>query len=385
MLRLVICVLAIVLIEGCTKIDSLVSPGRIERADLKGSRVNMEGLCEKMASCKKNELEVIAHVAGSYREYPMTVDRGFLPKDGMVMSQGWGIKSWFKAKDINDLIDKTFENSEIDSLEIDIQVPPSDHPLCTKGKRCAFVVHDLVDWSAVDNKNNAANIYLKRNSLDKILTHFVKEKSYYKNRRLYLELKSLFTCNAPKRKSKECSDLGKRIAKEISMVLPDLKNIKSDNNKNWLTLTSFSASALEEAHTSLKILGLDEFVDFALIAGVYPNNSFLSFAKWVVGQQKGSVPMFTKPLRKFAVEKTWLDSIWFSPQGVTNFYSLFHKMNKSREDEGLGPLKFSVANYSIKWPKFKKAMLRQPACATKVPIVAMMIDIDDDQELKKQE
>lgn len=250
-------------------------------------------------------------------------------------------------------------------------------------------VYTLCITSLIGNglkKKNSAVAYLRENTVRSAIKHFIsirreskspvteKTEPFYKTKRLHLELKSQFDCNRPNLKSKICRDDAIRLANEIITILPNLDDLKTDDGKNWLSLVSFSATALQAAHETLKKAGLDQYVDFSLIAGVYPFD-----LRWFPGQLKGSVPVFSKALQNFSVDKKWLDTIWFSPQGIKGFNELFQdivdkRKKKHSENDRFG---FNIAVYSYAPSQFITEMLATQKSKIKLPIEAMMIDVDD--------
>lgn len=363
------------LLYSCTRIyDEGASPGRIMRGNLDSGISAIEKTCKGLGEsvCSKDSLEIIAHEAGSYRFYPMDIH-----EKGFMRGNNWSESCKAQAKDVNTLMDSAFASGFISSVEIDIQAPDQNHPLCSEPNGCLFILHNKPDWSKIESVNHpkAAADYLQRNTLRSVLKHFISE-NYYKDKKLYLELKTSFGCNAPERNSRKCSQLGKRVAREVADHITKVHSESNDNDSNWLTVVSFSATALASFHDQMpeKLRGK---VDYALIAGVHPFS-----LKWFFGQLKGSVPLFTQELQNFAITKPWLNTIWFSPQGISKFSNLFKKLNKKRaemcesETGKCDPLEFSVAAYPYEEEKFYKKMTRMvPSFDQR--LVSVMIDIDD--------
>lgn len=359
------------LLGSCSLLpDKIVSPGRILRDNLSNGLLPLYETCNKIKSCQVDELEIIGHGAGSYRYYPMDIH-----KDGYIHGNQWNLKCQAKAKDINPLIDQTFATKEIRSVEIDIQAPPADHILCKNGQDCLFIMHNKPDWDTITSLKHPVVNYLQRNTLGKTLRHFI-NKGYYKKQRLYLEIKSSFGCNAPNRKDSKCKDAGLRIASEIKAALAEVKNKTRKQDPNWLTMISFSATALQSFRQGLP-KDLQDSVNYTLIAGVHPFS-----LKWFFGQAKGSVPLFTDELQQFATTTPWLDYVWFSPQGISKFSTLFHDLTIKRQQEckergrQCHELRFNVSTYALKQKTFYKAMTEIDPPFTQI-LTSMMIDVDD--------
>lgn len=371
------------LIVSCTTLpDIFVSPGRIDRKMLNDGLRPLKEVCEELKDCDFDKLEIVGHGAGSYRYYPMDVVNTFMVENTRVRGNNWSNEYPAKAKNINDLLDLTFSSNEVDSVEIDVQAAPLSHSLCGDGLGCLYVMHNEPDWEMLEEPGHNAIEYLQNNSLRKILKYFVETKKYYKDRRLHLELKSNFGCNDPDRTSDFCRESAVRLANEIITTLSNLNALKSEKWKdpetgepvNWLSLVSFSATALQVSQEVLKAAGLDKYVDFSLIAGVYPAD-----LRWIPGQLKGSVPVFSSKLRGFAETTEWLDTIWFSPQGIEGFNKVFQDvLNKRQAQYGdKDRLGFNIAVYSYVPSQFISEMLSMQNRGINLPVKAMMIDIDD--------
>lgn len=362
------------LISSCASIpDKFVSPGRIQRETLSSGLKPIKEICANLENCTQDNLEIIAHGAGSYRNYPLEIRQ-----DGYVLGNKWDDKCEARAKNINDLMDLTFATGEVNAIEIDVQAPDSDHPLCENGKDCLYIIHNKQNWDSLKSLDNPAIKYLQNNTINTSLAHFISN-GYYKDRHVYLEIKSTRGCNAPNRNDSECRDLGLRVANEILDDLQWVDNLSEKQNPNWLTIVSFSATALQAVRDGLKN-DFENSVNYGLIAGVYPFS-----LKWFIGQAKGSVPLFNRGLQHFAETTPWLDTIWFSPQGISDFSSVFNKLAQNRvlecHDGGgsCDPINFSVSTYQFEQTKFSKKIneIKPPF---NLPLTAMMIDIDDVKE-----
>jgi len=358
---------ACLLMTSCTTFfDNVASPGRIMRGNLDEGISSLEHVCRGMGenSCFVDNLEVIGHAAGSYRYYPMNIY-----KDQYAYGNQWSKKCKSQAKNIGELIDMFFKHDKVSSVEIDVQAPPKDHILCQEGRDCLFIMHDKPDWDEITSLDSPVVEYLDNNTLRKTLEHFVSEKHYI-DKKLYVEIKSQFKCNAPKRNDEKCKYLGERVASVIKDFIKGHSEAMSGNN--WITIVSFSATALESFRGELSN-ELKDKVDYALIAGVHPFG-----LKWFLGQLKGSVPLFNKELQKFAITTRWLDRVWFSAQGISDYNVLFKSLNEQRVAQccACKPLEFSVASYPYKSEEFYNTMTRTIP-AFDQSIASIMIDVDD--------
>ena len=354
----------LLLSNACRLPDSIVSPGRVDRSSISSDLQNVYQTCDSIKGCEPSELEIIGHGAGSYRYYPMDI------KKGVVQGNGWKGQC-VEAKDINDLMDLSFSDSTVNSIEIDIQAAPEDHFLCTSTEGdCLFILHDnQKKWKCVDSPEQASSQYLMRNTLRSSLAHFI-EKGYYKDKHLYIELKSVRGCMKPDCTKDKCTATAKRVALEISDELEQLKTLRASNSKNCISIISFSASSLQTMYDSLPAHLRDE-VDYVLIAGIQRFGLV-----WIAGQLKGVVPIFNDDLRKFAATTKWLDRVWFSVRGLKDFNSILKELNTLRAQKcpGCDSLEYSMATYEVKPEEFHEKME-----GFSHPLPSVMIDIDDDR------
>ncbi|RLL52227.1 hypothetical protein D8Y20_07420 [Mariprofundus sp. EBB-1] len=347
--------------------DCMVSPNRLQRDQLPAALTPLLQTCETFGTPRKTKLEIIGHQAGSYRYYPMGLNSS---KDD-IHGNNWSSRCTATAKDVTALMDQTFEPAKkIDAIEIDVHAADLDKALCEKGNDCIFVMHNnhnTKEWQILAENKKA---YLNENSLKNVLIHFSKAGYIKNNKHLYVELKSTRGCNAPNQSmGGKCTNLGERVAALLNNMVA--KN-ELDLSDHWLSFTSFSASALEALHHHLNT-GIQDSIGYALIAGMHP----LRPIEWGLAQAKGSVPLFTEDLQQFAEQTVWLDSIWFSVQGIPKFGKLFQEISDKRKAYTKDkPLKFTVATYSLKYDRFNLMMIAQ-TLSFQQELSAIMIDIDD--------
>ena len=348
--------------------DCMVSPNRLQRDHLPAALKPLLQTCDSFGKPRNKKLEIIGHQAGSYRYYPM----GIGGDDDYIHGNDWNRSCPSEAKRVIDLIDQAFDPAKgIDSIEIDVQAADLDRSLCQDGNDCIFVMHNKHNKKEWERLAEAESDDLRNNSLKHVFTHF-SEKGYIKAKKhLYLELKSTRGCNAPgEEKGGKCTDSGNRVAALINKMVAENA---LDLSNNWLSFTSFSAVALQAVHDNLDS-NIKDKTGYALIAGMHP----LRPIEWFAAQAKGSVPLFTRELQHFAETTAWLDSIWFSPQGIPAFGELFQEISDKRKAScsHCQELKFTVATYSLKHERFNLMMIAQ-SLSFKQELSAIMVDIDD--------
>lgn len=333
-----------------------VSPSRIERSqlDTEVDKLRYFRTLEMQGDYDYKSLEIIGHAAASFRHYPMNIDKSL----SVVGNYDT------KAIDVTKLIDVAFYSDDIDSIEIDAYVAKPSHLLCKNQdkKNCSFIMHDAPAWEDINNSTTSeAFKYMQRNTLLKVLTHFVKQDYHLKNKRLYLEIKSCPLLNQENNTS--CTAVASnRIADDIKDIID--KNYLGQGRKNWLTIVSFSPTALSTVYNKLG-KNLQEKVNYALIAGF--DKKGLYGIKESLAQCKGPVPQFSKNIEDFVLTSPWIDRVWFSTKGITKPNKMFQNIYNKRKD-----LKFSVSSYDNFENNFYEIMKQ-----FKLPLVSVMIDVDD--------
>lgn len=370
--NLVILSVLVSLLSGCgqTKPDWVVSPGRVNDYELKKEIKKFQLLREKLPNSNK-KLKIIGHGAGSYRHYPMAInDNDFL----------MGNKA--KAKHITHLIDDSFEFNNIDAVEIDAQLPPLSHELCSKkdssDKSCSFAIHDTPDWSLVSNSRVPNSIkFLRKNTVRAVLNHFVERTYHEQGKQVYLEVKCTDKVDP---NVMECITAGKRVAEDIKDII---KNNVLEGKKNWLTIISFFPDALGAFRSELEKIQLHNKVDYGLIAG-HDTKGLIGWLglkeKWA--QAKGRVPEFVDRIKNFAIEKYWLNQVWFSTRGISGSSSVFKKIDlerrhKCKDDnqEVCKALEYNVSSYDRGWTSFEEDLTGDEKFSGN--LVSIMIDVDD--------
>lgn len=355
------------ILTGCvlSRVDALVSPGRVNHYELKEKVGELNDFWESLPIPEKysqEKLEIIGHGVGSYRHYPMRVNENDFPQ---------GNKS--KAKNITHLMDAAFSSKYIDAIELDTLLPSPSHDLCNgkhnPQKNCSFVMHDEPDWELINKDNKLKSFtYMQNNSVDTALNHFVERGYHTKGKLMYLELK----CNSSEKK---CTDDAVRVAEDIKKFIGNNKLAK--NKRNWLTMISFSPKALKAFRCELENTQLHNNVDYALIAG-YDEAGFLGHKKFIA-QFKGKVPEFDEKMKDFIITTTWLNRVWFSTSGIDHPGSVFAGIDTKRdvycEGKNCNILKYSVSSYDKKWEKFKKTLKDDDPFISN--LVSIMIDVDD--------
>lgn len=366
--------LATAVLSGCCfgNPDCFVSPNRTEHYQLQETRTRLKAFCSQLEDCQPCKLQVIGHGAASFRHYPMDVSWSGLPVSN---NKTWHSTSL--AKNVTHLIDAAFSDGFIDAVEIDAQLPSSCHPLCEGVDKtdCAFIMHNEPKWSRLTEKRSPeAFSYMRKNTVKAVLNHFVDRQYPAQGKHLYLEIKGSRECAHADNRSTECTAAGTRIAGIIKSVFENRQ--LQPTEQNWLTVTSFSASALTAVHDELAKHHLQEGIDYALIAGY---DRPLLGIKARLAQCKGPVPQFDKDMQKFVVTTPWLNQVWFSTKGISKPEEVFALLVQQRSEFfAKNPemkhhdLTFNVSYYDRKKEAFKKAMQD-----FSLPLASVMIDVDD--------
>ncbi|WP_196888411.1 hypothetical protein [Aureivirga sp. CE67] len=337
--------------------EKLFSPGRIKKTEIDSYYQEISSFTKSINKNEAKEIDLIAHGAGSWRYYPMGIN-----KKGKVYGNGFRFKK-NAAKNINDLIDATLAINKEVSFEMDIQYPPEKHPIRKEfPEDHGFIIHDIPNWKKLHIRSKTLDFF-KKNTVKKVLKHFTKN-NYHQTSKLFFEIKVTEKCYGIKRATCEivCEDLAKGL-------IPFAEKYKRDSGENWMQIVSFSPRALRLFREHLPDNLKDKF-NYCLIVGFTGG-----YIKSKLAQIKGFVPAFDETIKSKILEMDWLDCLWFSIQGITDFKEQFEALNNRRIAENMKELEFSFSTYQYKKEKLKK-MLKSQA---KYPFnfQSFLIDIDD--------
>jgi hypothetical protein len=324
--------------------------------------LKLKSICKKLPDgiCNQNKLEVIGHTGGSFRHYPMDITN-----KGKIVGNDDA-----KVHSLVALMKSAFDDHNLTAIEIDAQLPPNiNHELhVDNNPNTSFVMHDIPNWYLLtqEDQPDAFN-YLRKNALPIVLKEFISKGYHKKDKKIYLEIKVKNECAHPGNISHQCIDAPSRVARDIQTIL----KLQDTNTNQWLTVISFSASALEILREKLGEKYQNK-IAYALIAG-YDKDGFFSM-KAKLAQCKGDVPKFDHIMKMFVTTHAWISNIWFSTKGIANPAKEFKSIVKMRQKiYPNSPLKFTVASYDRSWSDFKKSILEFP-----YPLASIMIDIDDE-------
>ncbi|MDO8341899.1 MAG: hypothetical protein Q7T48_01745 [Cellvibrio sp.] len=375
-LRIIIGCLLVVTLSGCA---NLVSPSRFHESSLAFAIWDVKQFHLRNVVDTK-ELEVIGHGAGSFRHYPMNVRLG----NGVLLDvrgNDWMTQA-AEVKPVTDLIDKAFLFYQLDALEIDVQIPPADHPLC-KGlaEVCAFVMHDTPLWSDISEGDRAYQ-YLRQNTLDSVL-NYVTSKGYHHNHAIYLDLKATKNCQSVSVENPAaCTDYPQRLVpllkKYLAMHSAKTAALEGDVEYRWLRLVSFAPMLLRTLYDALADMDLNtnkpyrDATSFGVIAG-FANDGEFPF-KACLAQSKGPVPEFDSAMKQYVASELWIDRLWFSTRGFENpvkHMSEVSAMRSALPNTSAKPLVFSVSVYDA-----SRASYQSKLQGFNLPLVSIMVDVD---------
>lgn len=335
-----------------------VSPGRVGPEALAAHNKHFNQVSRDISlSSEEDSIEIIAHGAGSWRYYPMGINR-----KGVVYGNGFKYKKT-PASSITNIINKTLDYNPNISIELDVHYPPNGHSIAQKYEDGAYVIHDKPEWDKNPELNSVTENYLHNNTLNHVLQNHIKN-NHIATSAIYIELKvSSQNYFDTSRSSQEPH----RLAKQLTPYLR--ANLRNDRT-NWIGITSFSPVALKLFRSNLPD-DLKDKVDYILIAG-YTGGRL----KGKLAQSKGFVPRFNEEIKNFAIKTEWLDYIWFSAQGIKEFTPEFNSViNQRRIYHPHSSLEFSFSTYQKK----RKPMdnLLKEEIIIDANICSYMLDIDD--------
>ena len=272
--------------------------------------------------------EYILHKAGSYQEYAHNIN---CPEFGEKKNN-----KIVPIKSINDLMDYSFNILKAHGIEIDVNTIPGNSEF-----NKVYVVHDAVDEEILKKNteaSNAAKAYLRGNSIDIVLDHFITKGYYRQGKSIHIELKI-----ARRSRFSRYSELNNDEKKYLQAVTSSVKKAIADSGKNsqeqekirnHLCFLSFNLFALEET----KKLVADSGYKFNFIAAT--NRPFLGRLGWISDKELN----YLKPeLIEKVIKADWLDNLWFDPYGMDDSIELFNSINEKRKNK----LTFYISTYNL--------------------------------------
>jgi len=341
--------------------ETFISPGRVKINKLKEHNVFFTNLSNAISEKQKSSYELIGHGASSWRYYPMGVN-----KRGLVYGNGFS-NNKTPALDIVDLIKKSIEVDPKISIELDAHYAPDNHFIKQKYPNDgAYILHNLPKWDKPYMNKDSVVDYFHRNTIKNTIDFFV-QNTYYQESKVYIELKSNKECIDINCHADYCSIQSEKLAKEL---IPYTSYVREDG-QNWLCITSFSPLALKTFRDALPENLKDKF-DYVLILG-YTG----SWVKSKLAQLKGFVPRFDSQINSFIVHSDWLNTIWFSAQGISNYKTVFNDiLLKRKEFYEEEKLTFSYSTYQKKAKKMYQLMQKNKSEKLKAEIRSFMLDLD---------
>lgn len=311
-----------------------------------------------MGKTNTSSIEIIGHGACSWNHYPMGIK-----KRGVVYGNTH-LHYTNQPVNVREMFDRPVFSEHNISIELDAQFPPENHDITKMyPEDGSYILHNIPKWEHSSTTKNEVVNYLHKNTLKRVLDNIV-AKEIYKTTKVYIELKSTKACYG-KNGYKHCSIQAAKLAEELENYLPF-----SVSTGNWLCITSFNPNLLKALRVSLK--DKKDQIDYVLIAG-YTGG----YIKSKLASLKGYVPRFDNEIKNFAIQNEWVETIWFSTQGIKNYASVFNEVIDGRRVlKHKKELKFSFAFYPQSIRSIKKIVLKNSDF--KGQIKSFMIDILQD-------
>lgn len=312
------------------------SPGRYHAADVPNAFVRTEkeikNVLRSMAQDPEENLLRVGHVLGAYREYAMIVD-----EDGAHAHSTHGDK---KAESAISLLERAFRTFGMNAVELDVHAIPSELKHLTANE--VVVVHNQPTWTDID-ESAAACEFLKKNTLRRVLDAYVAANRWQTGAKLYIEVKAPEICEPFEGSSpSECTRIGEAIARVI-------EGVPSEARKT-IAFISFWPRMLDVVHQSLAQKGANvEMHDYVLILG--PSSK--TWAKLASGE-KGNVPPFDQPKKKWLESTPWVTGVWASPSKFASrtLGTDMASINFTRQKANTSCLRVGVSSYQSNPEKF---------------------------------
>ena len=337
--------------------EKFISPGRVSLSRLNQHHELFTNVCQKING-NDAPIEMIGHGAGSWRYYPMEVN-----KQGLVYGNGFTCNK-SPAKNINELIDLSVQNHPQMAIELDAHLAPEGHVIKTKKpENNAYILHNIPEWETKKLNKIQSLEYLKQNTIQSSFQHII-DNNYHQQCKTYTEIKVPKEFYKPKN-YKLLKEQCEILAREFGAFSGS--HTRTDQ-QNWVCITSFSTQALTYFYDELKKMKLEKTVDYVLILG------YTGFINSIFASLKGFVPAFTTSTQGFLSTTPWINKAWFSLQGIRNYHEIFNTIEEKRKVKSLSPISYSFSTYQFSEENLSKKLLcnQDP----KYKFGSFMIDLD---------
>jgi hypothetical protein len=286
-----------------------------------------------------DRLDVIFHRAGSFQEYAKNVN-------GENFKYGSGCGA---VKDVTALMDRSFKELAGDGIEIDAQTVPANNGLPN-----VYIVHDRIKASDLSAE---AQTYLSKNTLAKVLTHFIENKYYNPQNNspagkyLFIELKI-----SKKKWHLNHSPLNQAQKQYIEQIIKELQEtIESATStlamgaavRQQIGFASFNLYALEYAN-QLALGKNQSGYAYNFIVGT--NHGFIGYLASIFGSRE--INYLDAQLNQRLKKSNSLTGIWFDPAGINRMADTFNGINRQRES----PLFLYISTYKLKRESYLKRL-----------------------------
>ena len=344
---------------------AIISPGRITPNKLKEHNDFFIKLSNDITKKQKTSYEIIGHGSSSFRYYPMGINC-----KGLVYGNGFLNKNT-PALDIIDLIKTSISVDPSISIELDVHYPPKNHYIKKKfPNNGAYILHNIPKWEKPYMKKDTVLNYFNKNTIKNVVDFFVRNEYYHKSK-VYIELKLNKECFDIHNFEEHCKEQSYNLAQELKQYTL----YRREDNENWLCITSFSPLALKIFRDTLPNDFKNHF-DYVLIAG-YTG----SWIKSKLAQLKGFVPRFDSKIISFIIQSEWIDTIWFSAQGIPQYKKIFNEIiQKRKELDIIKKINFSFSTYQKTPRKMVNLMHKNRTEKLNAEIRSFMFDLDYKKE-----
>lgn len=280
---------------------------------------------------------LIGHRMGDHRHYPTNANR---PK-------------WLGGyKSTRELMDRAFQTYGLNGIELDVRLG---------GDGNVYVVHDKIKKNLPDLSWD----YLRENSWEKLIRHFI-EKEYYIENRIFIELKlspKLFHRKKQSFLPDVVSQSEKQLIDTLFMELGHILSEYPDTREEIQRSIGFISFSLAALH-------------YAYVTSLASHEYFLitttdQFMKKSVSRALFYIPL--TPSEKARIQYAeWLTGIWFDPAYIDKPVETFLGINSLRRN----PLKFYISTYGMKFPKLLQKF--QSSRAMEFPVSGVIFDLEGD-------
>lgn len=279
------------------------------------------------------KVPIIGHRMGDHKHYPVNVN-----KDSLLITY----------KPVCNMMDEAFLEKGLTGIELDVRLWKKEN---------ISVVHDAIEPTI----SNIGEKYLSNNSIENIIKHFIDQK-YYKDRKLFIELKI----------NMKFFDF--RSFSFFPDMLSELEKISIHKTMEKIEATIASYEEKERIAESICIISFNiSALHYAFYCSHYPFPFYLiistnQFLKKFLSRFFSYIPLTDKEKQRIQYSE-WIRGIWFDPNFLSSPVQTLTDINAKRKNK----LEFFLSTYGMQPEKLFKKL---KSCKTKIAISGLIFECE---------